>query len=581
MILQALREFYDRKSGEPNSDMAPVGWEYKEIPFIIVLNKAGEFLQIEDTREGEGRKLRAKSFLVPQAVKRSSGISANLLWDTPVYVLGLDTKGNSTRAKLQRESFLLRLQTELGEVEAIKPVLSFLENIPEEELKKSPNYESLGITNAYLAFRFEGESTLVCRNPEVIVAIEDGASVVSSEDISLCLVTGKHTEIKNLHTPIKGVWGAQTSGANIVSFNQDSFRSYGKQQGENAPVGTAAEFAYTAGLNYLLRKGSAQRLMVGDASTVFWSKETSDFESDFAALFEEPPKEDPSAGSQRVRALFESVHTGAYKDDRGDIPFYILGLSPNASRISIRFWHMGTIAEYSGNIRDYFEDFRIIKPEYESEHYSLWRILVNLSVQDKSENIPPKLAGDLMGSILNGTAYPVTLLNAVLRRIKSDMRRVTPIRAATIKAYLNRYAKFHPQYGGKEVTFELDKNQSSVAYHLGRLFATLEKIQEDANPGLNSTIRDRYYGAACASPVTVFPNLLKLKNHHLAKLNRPGAVIFYEKLLGEIFEKFMDFPAHLDLHEQGRFAVGYYHQRQDFFKKKEDLVDSKETEGSK
>ncbi|MDI9414041.1 MAG: type I-C CRISPR-associated protein Cas8c/Csd1 [Bacillota bacterium] len=558
--------------------MAPVGWEYKEIPFIIVLDQEGQFLRIEDTREGDGRKLRAKSYLVPQGVKRSSGIAANLLWDTPVYVLGLDTGGNAKRAKQQKKAFLERLQTELGEIESIHPIIKFLENIPLYLLEKSPNWDSLSGTNVYLTFRFEGDNVSVCRKPEVIKAIEQRIYYSSEEPSSLCLVTGEQTEIKNLHTVIKGVYGAQTSGANIVSFNQDSFRSYGKHQGMNAPIGIKAEFAYTTGLNYLLRKGSKQRLMVGDTSTVFWSGEVSAFETDFAALFEEPPKDDPSAGTERVKALFNTIHTGAYKEDKGDIPFYILGLSPNASRISIRFWHTGTIAKFSKNITNYFEDFHIVKPDYEREFYSLWRILVNLSIQDKSENIPPKLAGDFMRSILTGGPYPATLLTAVLRRIKSDMKRVTPVRAATIKAYLNRFLRFYPQEGAKEVMFELDKNQPSKGYHLGRLFATLEKIQEDANPGLNSTIRDRYYGAACASPVTVFPNLLKLKNHHLAKLDRPGLVVFYEKLLGEIFENFSDFSAHLDLHEQGRFAVGYYHQRQDFFKKKEVQNDSLEME---
>ena len=256
--------------------------------------------------------------------------------------------------------------------------------------------------------------------------------------------------------------------------------------------------------------------------------------------------------------------------DDGDIRFYILGLAPNAARIAVRFWQVGTISEFATRIKQHFEDFAIVKPPKEPEYYSIWRILVNIATQDKSENIPPNLAGEFMRSILDGTRYPATLLQAVLRRIRSDTEnRVKPIRAALIKAYLNRYYRFYPDQNQKEVTMELDTAQPSIGYQ--RLFATLEKIQEEANPGINATIRERFYGAACATPVTVFTNLLRLKNHHLAKLENKGRVVNFERLLGEIISNLSDFPAHLDLHEQGRFAIGYYHQRQSFFTKREDI----------
>ena len=215
----------------------------------------------------------------------------------------------------------------------------------------------------------------------------------------------------------------------------------------------------------------------------------------------------------------------------------------------------------------------IVKPPKEPVYYSLWRLLANVATQDKSENIPPNVAGDFMRAILAGTPYPTTLLQAALRRIHSDTEnRVKPIRAALIKAYLNRYHRIYINPNHKEILMSLDVNQTSVGYQLGRLFATLEKIQEEANPGLNATIRERFYGAACASPVSVFANLLRLKNHHLAKMESKGRIVNFEKLLAEIIGHFDDFPAHLDLHEQGRFAIGYYHQRQDFFTKKDDTV---------
>jgi CRISPR-associated protein Csd1 len=320
----------------------------------------------------------------------------------------------------------------------------------------------------------------------------------------------------------------------------------------------------------LLADGSRQHMLIGDASMVFWSKEKSYFESCSSSFFSEPNKDDPDASTQEVRRLFDSIKTGAYLGDDPNAPFYILGLSPNASRLSVRFWEPGTIGTLADRIREYFEDFAIIKPQEEPEYYSLWRILVNVSVLDESKNIPPNLAGELMRSILCGSPYPATLLQAVMRRIHSDAgNRVKPVRAAVIKAYLNRYNRSYSSLGQKEIAMELDVSQPSIGYQLGRLFATLEKIQSEAAPGINATISERYYGAACGTPVTVFPTLLRLKNHHIAKLENRGRVVFFDKLLEEIIGKFADFPTNLDLHEQGRFAIGYYHQKQAFFTRKD------------
>lgn len=570
MILQALKEYYDRKSADPDSDIAPEGWESKEIPFIIVLDSECNLLQIEDTREGGGKKKRTKAFLVPKGVKKTSGIAANLLWDVAGYVFGVDNKGQSERAMKQKQAFIERLKTELGDIKVIQTIITFLENVTEARLSQEECWKEIIEKNPNLSFRMDNNTFLICRDADVVSRLSSLGSEGTNNTSGICLVTGKSTQIKPLHTSIKGVYGAQSAGANIISFNLDAFRSYGKEQGFNSPVGVEAEFSYTTGLNTLLGKDSKQRISIGDASTVFWSEKQSSFETDFSFFFKEPEKDDPDAGTQRVKALFESVNSGAYREDDSNIRFYILGLAPNAARISVRFWQVGTIFEFATRIQQHFEDFAILKAPKEPEYYSLWRILVNIATQDKSENIPPNLAGEFMRSILNGTPYPATLLQAVIRRIRSDTEnRVKPIRAALIKAYLNRYYRFHPNQNYKEVNMELDTSQPSIGYQLGRLFATLEKIQEEANPGLNATIRERFYGAACATPVTVFANLLRLKNHHLAKLENKGRVVNFERLLAEIICKMSDFPAHLDLHEQGRFAIGYYHQRQAFFTKKE------------
>lgn len=565
MILQALKEYYDRKATDPDSDIAPEGWERKEIPFVVVVDQNGSLVRIEDTREGDGKKKRAKIYLVPQGVKKTSGIAANLLWDVAGYVFGIDKKGEAKKV-----AFLERLKNELGDIEIVQKVICFLENITVEELTKDDCWKEISETNPNLTFRINTDPFLVCRHQDVISKIVLLSQNDTEDKTGVCLVTGDKTKIKTLHTAIKGVYGAQTAGANIVSFNLDAFRSYGKEQGFNSPVGVQAEFSYTTAINTLLGKDSRQRISVGDASTVFWSEKQTSFETDFSFFFKEPEKDDPDAGAERVKALFESAKSGAYREDDGDTRFYILGLAPNAARIAVRFWHIGTVSEYATKIRQYFEDFAIIKPPKEPEYYSIWRVLVNIATQDKSENIPPNLAGEFMRAILEGTPYPASLLQAVLRRIRSDPEgRVKPVRAALIKAYLNRYYRFYPNQKYKEVALELDISQPSIGYQLGRLFATLEKIQEEANPGINATIRERFYGAACATPVTVFTNLLRLKNHHLAKLDNKGRVVNFERLLGEIMGNLNDFPAHLDLHEQGRFAIGYYHQRQAFFAKKE------------
>lgn len=571
MILNALTEYYDRLSNQPENPVPKVGWESKSIPFIVVIDKSGKFMAFEDTREGDEKRPRAKEFLVPQGIKKTSKIAANLLWDTSAYVFGVDQKGDPERLPKQKEAFLRRLKGELGGVDDIVPLISFLENVTIDELGQDPNWREIAKDNPNLSFRFHNELYLICRKPKVIKAIRTLNKAYEEGHLGICLVTGDKTDIKNLHTAIKGVYGANTTGGNIISFNHGPFESYGKKQGLNAPVGADAEFAYTTGLNHLLRRDSDQRMSVGDATTVFWTNEDSSFEKDFAKFFSEPPKSDPSMGTEKIRALINSVDTGVYLDDPCALKFNILGLSPNAARLSVRFWHTGTIGEFAGNLKQYFDDFAIDKPSYEPTYYSIWRILVNIATQDKSENIPPNLAGDLMRSILTNTPYPATLLTAALRRIQSDTKnRVTPVRAATIKAYLVRYNRF---YGNqkREVGMKMDDQQLSIGYHLGSLFAVLEKIQEEANPGLNATIRERYYGAACASPVSVFANLLRLKNHHLAKLGSKGRVINFERMLGEIMLNVSDFPAYLDLHEQGRFAIGYYHQRQKLFTKKEEI----------
>jgi len=569
MILQALKEYYDRKAADPKSGIAPIGWEWKEIPFIIVLDKKGKFLQFEDTREGEGTKKRGKSFLVPQGVKKSVNIAANLLWGPPDYIFGIEDK----RGDSKKNAFFDLIQEKLPNTDNKAALLKFLSSFALSDLKKTPQWTDIVNSKPNMSFRFDGNFQLYCQSEEVRKALT--GKIDADNNSGLCLITGEIDKISVLHNAIKGVYGAQPSGANIVSFQRKSgYDSYGKEQGFNAPVGETAMFAYTTALNALLARNSSQRMQIGDASTVFWSDRQTQFEEDFSFFFD-PPKDNPDAGNIRIKNLFESPKTGGYVEDSGTANFFILGLSPNAARLAVRFWLKGTVSEFAENIRKHFQDLEIVKPKSEPQYYSLWRLLVNIAVQDKNENIPPNIAGDFMRAILTGTPYPATLLQAVLRRIKSDTaNRVKPVRAALIKAYLNRQLFAGKNYNEKEILqVGLDTGQLSIGYNLGRLFAVLEKIQEEANPALNATIRERYYGAACGSPVSVYPTLMRLKNHHLAKLHK-GRKTNFEILIGEIMGHFDEFPTHLSLQEQGKFAVGYYHQRQDLFtSKKENASD--------
>jgi len=578
MILQALYEYYQRTADAPESGVPPFGFEWKEIPFIIEIDSDGKLIQIEDTREGTGRKKQARAYLVPQAVKKTSGIATNLLWDNAEYVLGIprkvkpgQKKPDPARVMQQHEAFAEKITDLPDDVKAdpgIAAVLAFLEHLDCKALIRQPVWKELR-ANPNLSFRLAGDSELVCQRPQVKAAIERLAEeTADASDKGICLITGEERGISRLHPAIKGVWGAQTSGANIISFNLDAFRSWGKEQGDNAPVGERPAFAYTTALNHLLRKDSPQRLQVGDASTIFWAERRTDMETGVVDIFGEPPKDDPGRNTEKVAALYKSIHHGRYVGDDADDRFYVLGLAPNAARIAVRFWHVTTVGELAQRIVQHFEDIRIIHSDKQLHHLPLFRLLVSTATQGKADNIPPNLAGETLRAILEGLPYPRTLLAAAVQRCRAE-REITYPRAAVIKGCINRSTRYSNPDLKEELKVSLDPDNLNPGYRLGRLFAVLEKIQEEANPGINATIRDRYYGSASSTPVAVFPTLIKLSKHHLSKLDNRGREVNFERLLGEIIAGLDDFPSHLSLEDQGRFAIGYYHQRQDFFKKRD------------
>lgn len=588
MILQALYDYYLRRQADvdPARRLPAFGLELKEIGFILEVDDGGQLHAIIDTRQMSGKKKIGTSFLVPKGVKKTSGIAANLLWDNAEYVLALPDakKMDLARSKGGADEYMARLvemqqafrdristlperaQSDAG----LRGVLAFLDANPAEQVGRFEVHAEIAASNPVLTFRLIDDTALVCQRPGIaphLVAAAPGGEATEEGDGSnaMCLITGDTLPVERLHTAIKGVWGAQTSGANIVSFNLDAFNSYGKSQGANAPVSQAAAFAYTTALNALLVRDSDQRVQIGDASTVFWAQKPDALEHELAALL--GGGDNPDAHTQQVKALFDSVHSGGFTGARGDNAFYVLGLAPNAARISVRFWHAAPLHVIAERIAAWLDDLSLVRGPNDPEFPSLFRLLTAVALQGKADNIPPSLGGDLIRSIFTGAPYPSTWLNAAVQRCRAEQQ-VTYMRAAAIKAYLNRSLTTSDSQP-REIQPMLDIESPSKAYRLGRLFATLEKIQEEASPGLNATIRERYYGAASSTPVAVFTTLMRLKNHHLAKIQSKGRAVNFEKLLAEIMSGISDFPVHMNLPDQGRFAIGYYHQRQDFFTKRE------------
>ena len=582
MILQALYDYYQRKIADPDpTRRLPVfGLEDKEIPFIIELAADGRPLGITDTRQGEGKKKTAKHYLVPKGPKKSVNIAASLLWGTAEYVLSLEDPNKlelskkkkkeseyKTRVANMNRAFreAIRSLPESARNDAgIVAVEAFYTSHGQAALGNDPLWSEIAQTNPVMSFRLNGE--LICQRPAIVATCGNDAEAGSGTDI--CLVTGQSVAPERLHTAIKGVWGAQSSGASLVTFNLDAYTSFNKAQGDNAPVSPAAAFAYTTALNHMLDKGSRQRFQVGDASTVFWAqKEDADAEGGFAAIFGE--QDDPDARVEQVRSLLNAVQSGQFDGGRGEKLFYVLGLAPNAARVSVRFWHAAPLHEIALCIQQWFDDLNTVRGPNDPEFPSLFRLLTGCAALRKADNIPPNLGGEIMRAVLSGARFPTTWLNAAVLRCRAEQN-VNYLRAAVIKACLNRSLRFQSNLSlDKELLPMLDLENTNPAYRLGRLFAALEKIQEEASPGLNATIRERYYGAASSTPVSVFTTLLRLKNHHLAKLFNRGRAINFERLVGEIMGGLQDFPKHLNLSEQGRFALGYYHQRQDFFSKPE------------
>lgn len=575
MILQALVKQYENL--ERQGKVSGLGWCQAKVSYELDLSKNGDVLGVTSRKieEMRGKKTvwAPASLIVPEMVTRSSGVSANFLCDNSKYMLGIDVQGTNQRVidcfQATREKHRSVLKNAQGEI--ARAILAYFEKWDPQKAEQQPviqeNWEKL-TEGGNLIFSVEGQEAQ--EDEEIRTCWEQYREQDDGERKGLCLVTGRKTEISRIHKVIKGVPGAQSSGAALVSFNAPAFESYGKEQSYNAPVGKYAEFAYTTALNYLLTQRD-YTFSLGDAMVVYWAESgKEEYQKCFFDILR-PTKDN----QKKLKDIFDSLKedTKVYLENAEMDPeqqFYILALAPNAARLSVRFFYMNSFGKILQNIAEHYERLSIVKPAWAEQEYLGIRDMLNETVNQKSKDKTPisNMSSLVLQAILSGSRYPASLYTDTLIRIRAENGKITWGRAAIIKAYLNR------NYGWKkgERFMGLKEECTDTAYILGRLFSLLEAIQKEANPSITTTIRDRYFNSACATPASVFPVLIKLKNSHIKKLERDkgGAKIYYEKQLTDIMGRLEEFPKRLSLEQQGQFMLGYYHQQQKRYEKGEE-----------
>ncbi len=579
MILQSLYELYDRLAADPGYEIAPPGFSLQKISFKVVLSKAGDLVDIQDARVLTNNKLRPRPVRVLGSTKPSgSGMNPCFLWDNRAYLLGADPEGEDRARSVQSfHAFRdrhLEAQTEIGS-SPFDAVCAFLRNWDPDQAPHFPALSDAAKTGFGL-FQIQGETAWVHEDSPIQEWWRRRLGAVEHGPTGTCLVTGEQQPLARLHEKVKGLAGGQSFGSGLVSFDEEAFRSFGKEQSFNAPVSEQAAYRYMAALNGLLDgpRREKHRLTLGDATVVFWTDSATATEDLFARFASEGSTLADSGDAQdeglrqKLEAFLQALRQGreAYaklEQEPERKGFHLLGLSPNAGRVAVRFFLSGTLAELLENLRRHHRDIGLDpqpaagKRRADPEFPPLWLLLRQTAREAK--DIPPTLAAPLLRAVVTGARYPEALFAAVLRRIAAD-RRIDYPRACVLKGYLNRNLN-------REVTMSLDKDRPDPSYRLGRLFAALEKTQKDAlGEKLNKTIRDSYYGTASATPVTVFPRLLRTYQHHLAKLEG-GLRVHRERLVQEILSSLDGFPAHFGLADQGLFAIGYYHQTRDFYTK--------------
>ena len=576
MIVQSLTQYYDAML-KRGAISAP-GWGPASISYAICLDLDGNVQRLVNTTcetvVGKKTVLRPQTMTLPAAVKRSSGIAANFLWDNSIYILGAG-KDDGDKKKAQRNIKCFEAAAQLHhdildgvDSPAARAILKFFDKWKPED---APNAEALqdifdDVTKgANITFRVDGE--FAYEDEQIRAAWQHCQESGGDYAKMQCLVTGREDEIPNVHPAIKGVRDAQSSGAALVSFNAPAFCSYGHEQNMNAPIGKYAAFAYTTALNHLLAdKNNVQ--YIGDMTVVCWAEDADERYQTMgiSALFGNAEAHGQTADV--VRAVLKNMARGLPSDDlEPSHKFYVLGLAPNAARVSVRFFMQGTFGAFMKNINDHYERLEIVRPGWADDGlltpWEMLRATVNMKSRDKAPSAV--MSGAVMRAILEGGRYPASLLEGVMLRIRAESD-ITWQRAAILKAY---YLKNEHADCPKEVlTVGLNEASTNPAYTLGRLFAIYEAVQQDANPGINSTIKDKYFNSASAMPASIFPILGNLYQKHLRKLG-DGSRIYYDKqvaalkcILGE------SYPQRMTLAQQGAFDLGYYHQTQKRYEKR-------------
>lgn len=614
MILQALTSLYETLAQK--GEISKEGWSREKISFALSIDEEGNLLRVTplfDTVDGPKGKTREvpQKMTVPAAVKRTSGAAANFLWDNSSYILGVSLKkgeDDAEREKRRNKDIkcfeacreLHHSMLDGMEYPAAKAVLNFLDKWEPQKAEENnlvAQYAKEILSGANMVFRFNGG--YVHDDPQ-LASVWQKANAKQKDNIGQCLVTGALDEIPNTHPTIKGVQGAKSSGAALVSFNASAFCSYNKEQNQNAPVGKYAAFAYTTALNHLLAdRKNVHR--IGDAAVVCWAENADKQYEDFAADLFFGDGDGDQSDEQWLSALQASVELLAKGlpcrelDLDPERKFYILGISPNAARLAVRFFYCDSFGNIVKNIKAHYDRLEIVRPSYDKfPILPLWKLLsaTNRTIKKKNDNGTnaersdsedsdkskdktqnSAMAGAVARAIFSGGRYPASLLECTFLRIRAE-REITRERAAIIKAY---YLRNPNEKCPKEVlTVSLNENSKNIPYTLGRLFSVYEEIQEKANPrnpgnpGINTTIKDRYFGSAAAMPATVFPILSNLAQKHLRKLSDEQRVYLDKKVMTLKSVLGEQYPAHMSLPEQGSFDLGYYHQTQARYTKKED-----------
>lgn len=553
MILKALYDYYNRCEG-----LSAKGLEQKEIGYLIVIDKDGAFVRIESRMKD---KKTAQTFLVLQTIKRSGRKYApNILWDNYEYVIG----GADESAK-KHDTFIRMIEKLKEQVSSDRYLNAISEFYKKNEklediIKNDVLYEEMHKSKKNISFLLQGESKIAAENEKVWNLILNQ----SADDgiYGICLVTGKKDSVARLHTTIK----LTKDTGPLVSFKTDrGYDSYGKEQGYNAQISGDAEFAYTTALNAMLQKGSHNKFSVGNRTFVFWASSNSEAaEQTEGSLFDllgytEEEVDDPNAKIEQVRKVFKAIYSGSLKTSLED-RFYILGLAPNSARIAVVYWSECSLKEFAGKILCHFKDMEIKDTRIDKKPYmGIKSMLAAVTLNGKQSEATPNLPEAVVKSIFQGTPYPFTLFSACIRRIRAESGNKDAIRIARmaiIKAHLNRIND-----NNKKIETMLDKSNTNQGYLCGRLFAVLENLQYAANK--QDSIRSGYMNAASSTPSAVYPTILKLSNSHYSKLakDKKGLAIYFDNQKKEIMAQISDFPDTLDLSDQGRFFLGYYHQK--------------------